>query len=88
MTADDPAKPQEAAQPAAPDPSREEFIAMGRRASDEIKNLRARLDNLAPKAQAYDAINHILDLLPQRSMGEGEDIAWRIDQRIAELTRK
>lgn len=87
MTADDPA-PQEAPQPAAPDPTRGEFIAMGRRASDEIKSLRARIDTLAPKAQAYDAINRILDLLPQRSMGMGEDIAWRIDQRIAELTRK
>lgn len=26
-----------------------------------------------------------IDMMPRRSQGEGEDIAWKLDKRIAEL---
>lgn len=67
-------------------PDTAEFIAMGRRASAEIKRLRAHIDKLQHKAHAYDNITAILGLLPQRNTGVGEDLAWQIDGRIKELT--
>lgn len=62
-----------------------EAIQMMRRSSSEIKDLRAQCDRLAPKAQAYDLLTKILDLLPGRSQGYTEDLAYALDKRIKEL---
>lgn len=62
-----------------------EAIQMMTRASDEIKTLRRTIDQLAPKADAYDAIRQIQDLMPRRSQGMSEDVAWLLDKRIREL---
>lgn len=63
----------------------QEFIEMARRCSGEIKELRAQIERLQPKAEAYDSICAILGLLPRSSRGMGEDLAWRLDARIREL---
>lgn len=39
---------------------------MMRRASDEIKTLRRTIEQLAPKADAYDAIRQMQDMMPRR----------------------
>lgn len=62
-----------------------EAIQMMERASDEIKSLRRRIDVLAPKAEAYDSMTTLIGLLPRRSHGEGQDVAWMLDKRIGEL---
>ncbi len=65
-----------------------EAIQMMRRASEEIKSLRRTIDQLAPKADAYDAIRQLQDLMPRRSQGMGEDVAYLLDRRIKELLSK
>lgn len=65
-----------------------EAIQMMERASQEIKSLRRTIDQLAPKADAYDAIRQLQDLMPRRSQGMGEDVAYLLDRRIMELTAK
>lgn len=63
-----------------------EAIDMMRRCSSEIKMLRQQIAELTPKAEAYDALLTVLDLLPKPSRGMGEDLAWTLDKRIRELT--
>ncbi|MFK0330890.1 hypothetical protein ACIQUB_07180 [Rhizobium sp. NPDC090275] len=67
--------------------SEQEFIEMAKRCSDEIKELRATIDRLRPKADAYDSVCIILGLLPRRSESFGEDLAWKLDRRIDELKK-
>lgn len=69
-------------------PSESEFVAMMRRCSEEIKLLRGQIARLEPKAAAYDDLSRVLSLLPRQSVGMGEDLAWRLDQRIKELTNR
>jgi hypothetical protein len=64
-----------------------EAIEMMRRASAEIKLLRKQIDVLMPKADAYDMIGKILNLLPAASRGYGEDVAYMLDKRIKELEK-
>lgn len=63
----------------------QEQLQMMRRAEQEIVDQRRRNAELAPKAEAYDTIRQILDMCPQRSAGMGEDVAWRLGKRIAEI---
>lgn len=65
--------------------SSQEFIQMAARCRDEIKELRARVERLQPKADAYDNLAAVLRLLPQPPHTMGEDLVWRLDKRIAEL---
>ena len=65
-----------------------EAIDMMNRCKQEIVGLRAEIDRLRPKAEAYDNLVTVLRLLPRPSIGMGEDLVWRIDQRIRELTPK
>jgi hypothetical protein len=62
-----------------------EAVQMMKRASDEIKTLRRTIEQLAPKADAYDAIRQIQDLMPRRSQGMGEDVAYLLDRRVKEI---
>lgn len=64
-----------------------EAIEMMKRASAEIRELRHQIDRLAPKAHAYEVITQILGLLPQRSQGYSEDLAYTLDRRIEELMK-
>jgi hypothetical protein len=63
-----------------------EFIDMAERASAEIKMLRRMNADIAPKADAYDHLTAVIRLLPQRSQGFSEDLAWALDKRVSELT--
>jgi hypothetical protein len=71
-----------------PDITNKEAIEMMNRCKHEIASLRAEIGHLQPKAAAYDNIAAILRLLPQQSVGMGEDLVWSLDKRIRELTPK
>jgi hypothetical protein len=62
-----------------------EAVEMMNRCRHEIMNLRAHIDRLTPKAEAYDNIAAILRLLPQPSRSMGEDLLWALDRRIREI---
>lgn len=64
----------------------EQNLQMMRSASDEIKGLRRTIDNLAPKADAYDAIRQLQSMMPRQSQGFGQDVAWALDKLIADQT--
>jgi hypothetical protein len=66
-----------------------EAIEMMARCSAEIKGLRADIERLRPKAEAYDNLAIVLNgLVPQPSRGMGEDLAWTLDKRIREVSEK
>jgi hypothetical protein len=65
-----------------------EAIQMMNRCKQEIAGLRARIDRLQPKADAYDNLVTVLGLLPRPSVGMGEDLVWVLDKRIRELEPK
>lgn len=67
------------------DMTNEEAIQMMNRCKQEILSLRATIARLEPKADAYDNLVRVLRLLPQPSVGMGEDMVWVLDQRIREL---
>lgn len=62
-----------------------EAIEMMIRTREEILSLRRINAELAPKADAYDQLRKVLNLLPQPSVGFSEDLAWRLEKRIEEL---
>ena len=62
-----------------------EQIEMMKRCSAEIKSLRAQIDRLQPKADAYEKLSIVLTLLPRPSQGYGEDVAWMLDKKVAEM---
>lgn len=63
-----------------------EALEMMNRCKQEIAGLRLTIDRLKPKADAYDNLATVLRLLPQPSVGMGEDLIWTLDKRIRELT--
>lgn len=71
-----------------PETNKQEFIEMARRASAEIKSLRGQIAVLEPKAHAYDQLSTVLGLMPRQSRGYGEDLAYMLDKRVAELTKE
>ena len=62
-----------------------EAIEMMTRCKQEIMSLRAQIDRLTPKADAYDKLAIVLGLLPRQSVGMGEDLVWVLDKRMREL---
>lgn len=71
-----------------PEMSNAEAIEMMNRCKHEIMDLRAQVERLKPKADAYDNLAIVLGLLPRQSMGMGEDLVWVLDKRIRELEPK
>jgi hypothetical protein len=69
-----------------PEMSNAEAIEMMNRCRREIVELRAVIDRLKPKADAYDNLTTVLRLLPQPSVGMSEDVVWVLEKRIRELT--
>lgn len=69
-----------------PEISKQEAIEMMNRCKQEIIGMRATIDRLKPKADAYDNLVVVLGLLPRPSVCMGEDLVWIIDKRIRELT--
>lgn len=65
---------------------RRNFIGMGRRAASEIKHLRAQVEALRPKAEAYDTITKIVGVaVGNGPQGYSEDIAWLIEREIEKV---
>lgn len=70
------------------DISNQEAIQMMERCCHEIRELRATIDRLRPKAEAYDNLAIVLHLIPQPSQGYGEDLVYTLKKRIQELQPK
>lgn len=64
-----------------------EFVSMGKRVSAEIKMLRQYNALLAHKAEAWDMLTTVLRLLPRPVQPQTQDLAWQIDERLAELQK-
>jgi hypothetical protein len=62
-----------------------EALQMLARCREEIVTLRKINAELAPKADAYDRMAQMLDMMPRRSQGMGEDILWIIDREAGKL---
>lgn len=71
-----------------PEMTNVEAIQMMERCKHEIMGLRATIDRLKPKADAYDNLASVLRFLPQQGIGMGEDMVWILDKRIRELQPK
>jgi hypothetical protein len=71
-----------------PEISNAEAVQMMNRCKHEILSLRGVIARLEPKADAYDNLVRVLRLLPQPSVGMGEDMVWILDKRIRELEPK
>jgi len=67
------------------DMNNREAIEMMTRCKQEIQSLRAQIDRLKPKADAYDNLVIVLGLLPRPSIGMAEDMVWVLDKRMREL---
>ena len=62
-----------------------EALQMMARCREEIQSLRAQIARLKPKADAYDNLAIVLNLLPRQSVGMSEDLVWVLDKRMREL---
>lgn len=71
-----------------PEITNAEAIEMMNRCKSEIVGLRAVIERLKPKADAYDNLAAIVRMLPQPSVGMSEDVVWILDKRIRELQPK
>ncbi len=60
-------------------------IEMMRRCAEEIRMLRKQVGQLLAKAEAFEALQSVLALMPKQAQGVSEDLAWRLDREIAEL---
>lgn len=65
-----------------------EAIEMMRRCLQDLEDLRRQRDILAPKAEAYEMLRSVVNLIPKASVGYGEDITWTLKKKIKELEAK
>lgn len=65
-----------------------EGIDMMQRCMQEISSLRNQIAKLAPKAEAYDVLATVLQLLPRPGIAMGEDLKWALEKRIRELLER
>ena len=63
----------------------QEALEMMQRCAEEIRSQRRTIDQLAPKAQAWDALCAVLNLLPKPAQGAVPDLAWYLDKRSSML---
>lgn len=64
---------------------RTDYIGMLSRVSDELRFVRKANSELAPKAEAYDTLRQVLDMVPQRTRGMAEDVVSMMDRRREDL---
>lgn len=62
-----------------------EAVRMMRRCAIEIRDLRAQIAYLQPKADAYDNMAVVLRLLPRPPVRMAEDLAWLLDKTVREM---
>lgn len=65
-----------------------EAIEMMRRCLHDIEDLRRQREILVPKAEAYEVLRSVVNLIPKSSVGYGEDITWVLKKKIKELEAK
>lgn len=65
-----------------------EAIEMMSRCLYDIEDLRRQRDFLSPRAEAYDVIRTVVNILPKQSQVYGEDITWTLKKKIKELQEK
>lgn len=64
-------------------------MQMMKRCKEEITQLRNQISSLQPKADAYERVSQVLDLiLPQQPMACQEDVLWIINREIDKLTKE
>ncbi len=51
----------------------------------EITQLRNEIAFLQPKAEAYNHISQVLSMVPRNSQCMGEDLVWRLKDKLGEL---
>ena len=61
---------------------------MLKRCKSEIQMLRHQLAETAPKAEAYDMLQTVLGMLPQKTRGGCEDILWIIHKEAEKIERE
>lgn len=64
---------------------RREFIDMMNRCKSEISQQRRFIADIRPRAEAYDLLTKVIGLIPGRGEACGEDLVWRLEQRIKKL---
>lgn len=65
-----------------------EAVQMMQRCASEIRDLRAEVERLRPKAEAYDNLAIALHFAQPRQGGiMGEDLLWTLDDRIRQLNK-
>lgn len=65
-----------------------EAIQMMQRCAHDLREARSQINNLAPRAEAYEVIRDIIRMLPKISQGYGEDLVWILEKKIKELQSK
>jgi hypothetical protein len=48
----------------------------------EIKQRDSLIAEMKPKAQAWDKLSQVLDMMPGRSLGYGEDFLWTLEEEL------
>lgn len=60
-------------------------IQMVQRCIEEIQQLRAERDNLAPFARAFLVLEKVVNKFDDGRQGYGEDLVWRLKKHLEEL---
>ena len=55
------------------------------RVISELEQRDRLIAELHPKADAYDKLSQVLDLMPKRSQGYGEDIVWSLKHELEKV---
>lgn len=55
-------------------------------AHDEIINLRRELEEMRPKAKAWDTIEQVVSMMPGPTQVYGVDITWQLKQAVDKLS--
>ena len=55
---------------------------------DELRELRQANREMQPRAQAFEVIAQILDMMPRRTGGMAEDVVWHLDRAIMDMERQ
>lgn len=62
-----------------------ETLQLLRVCREEIVALRRQVDELMPRAEAFESIRQVLGMIPRASGGFSPDILWLLNKRIEEV---
>ena len=63
----------------------QEALGMMQRCAEKIRSQRRTIEHLQAKANAWDALCAVLNLLPKPSQDGEPDLAWMLDKRSIKL---